>query len=147
VERSVTLGPRTDAPLFVLARSVPASRYRPGRSSERLGWTIAIGVVAMLVGGVIAGPRRTMCGQSREEIARLAIYKYANEAYPEFRLANPTRDCPVALRELNEWMNAKNILDPWGVAYTMTCTPTGIVVRSAGEDSTFGTTDDLWSNG
>jgi len=137
-----------DVPIYVLARSLPPSKYKPGRSVARTLWLIAAGLLAVLIVGLVIGPGRRCCycGHSKVDIAKLTIAKYADEAYPEFRAANPTRECPVALRELNEWMNAKDVQDPWGTSYVMTCGNHTILVGSAGEDATFGTADDLWSN-
>lgn len=141
-----TAHPRNEQPLYVLARSIPPSRYKPGRSGGRVAWLVTIGITTALVVGLGVGPRGKYCGYSKADIARLTVKKYADEAYPQFRRANPTRVCPVVLRELNEWMNAKDILDPYGTPYTMACSPRGILVGSAGEDATLGTADDVWSN-
>lgn len=139
---------RNDRGLYVLARCVPPSRYTAGRSSGRVAWLVTIGVATALVVGLVVGPRRPPCyyGRSKHDIAKVTVQKYASEAYRQFRLANPNRECPVALRELNEWMNEKDVQDPYGTPYTMACSPRGILVGSAGEDATFGTADDLWSN-
>lgn len=76
----------------------------------------------------------------------LTAKKYADEAYPAFRQAYPSRACPLDLYELGPWMNAKTPTDPWGTPFTMVCSNAAIVVGSAGEDARFGTSDDIWSN-
>lgn len=106
-----------------------------------------MGFVVLLTVGLVIGPRRRGCwSKTKADIAMLTAKKYADEAYPQFRAANPSRACPVDLYELNLWMNSKDIRDPWGTRYTMTCGPAMILVGSAGEDAVFGTADDVWSN-
>ncbi len=150
---SITDEPRTsvaiDVPLYALTRSLPASRFLPGRARERVTWGVCGSLLVALIAGLVVGPpRRPGCfgPRSKGDIARMTMIKYTREAYPEFLLANPTRTCPVALQELNLWMNRKDTRDPWGTNYTMTCGPSTILVGSAGEDARFGTADDLWSN-
>lgn len=103
---------------------------------------------------LLAAPRprpRHMCSETREDIARSTIIKYAFDALPEWQRAHPETTCPRGLGELNEWMNNKDIRDPWGRDYRFICTLSsqhgrGIVVWSAGPDQRFGNSDDIASD-
>ena len=133
--------------LDAIATCLPPSKYKLGRGGSRVVWWSALGIMIALVIGLVVGPRRIhTCGHSKSDIASLTVHKYALEAYPEFRAANPERSCPTSLSELNAWMNSKDIRDPWGTNYWLTCSANGIIVGSAGEDGRFDTDDDVWSN-
>lgn len=126
---------------------VPRSRYRLGASRSRRATfaIVAVGVVGLVGYGLVANAR--ICGgPSKMDIGRLTVKKYAYEAFPAFRYANPGRVCPANLGELNTWMDSDGVKDPWGTEYVMHCSQVGIVVRSAGEDRKHGTGDDLGSN-
>lgn len=95
---------------------------------------------------------RTMrlCGESKGDIASATVKKYAYEAYPSWTLMNPGRTCPSTLLELNEHMNNRNDLDPWGSHYRMYCEHDErghpmIIVHSFGEDALAYSADDIWS--
>ncbi len=132
--------------LYTLARSLPPSRYRPGGGTERTRWLIGIAVLALLIGGLVVGPRRPMCSFTKGEIVRRTFERYTDVAYVSFRGANPSRPCPIDLYELSPWMYSNDIRDPWGTPYAMTCGVASIVVSSAGEDRKFKTSDDIRSN-
>lgn len=130
--------------LGMLIREVPCRR--PDRAL-----TVSKVLVAMLasstLAGVLVGPRvsRTF-GESKLDVAKLTIKKYAYEAYPSWRGAHPDQACPPRLADLNEYMNNKDVKDTYGHDYEMYCGLHGIVVRSLGEDGRRNTKDDLWSN-
>jgi hypothetical protein len=92
-----------------------------------------------------------MFGESKVDIARATVKKYAFEAYPSWSATNPSKACPDDLLALNEYMNGKDIRDPWGNPYKMMCGQSlppgakGIAVMSAGEDGKEGTADDIKS--
>ncbi len=143
--------PRVTGTAVVVATSiqpsVPGSRYRLGASRSRRATfaIVAIGFVGLVGYGLVANAR--ICGgPSKMDIGRLTVKKYAYEAFPAFRYANPGRVCPANLGELNTWMDSDGVKDPWGTEYVMHCSPVGIVVRSAGEDAIWGTADDVWSD-
>ena len=76
----------------------------------------------------------------------LTTRRYMDEAFPAFRAAKPARECPVALIELNAWMNHRDTLDPWGTSYAMVCAGRHLVIDSAGADAVFDSADDVWSH-
>jgi len=112
---------------------------------------IVLAILALVM-GLVVGPRvMKMFGKSKVDIAELTVKKYAYEAYGGWSQANPNKSCPEKLEDLNEFMNNKDIKDPWGTDYKMFCGPTlppgakGLAVMSAGEDQKEGTNDDLKS--
>ncbi len=85
-------------------------------------------------------------GDSKMQIARMAAHQYADEAYLQWRMDHRGL-CPERLSDLNEYMNSKDVKDPWGNPYRMQCDATHpIFVSSAGEDGRFGTCDDVRSS-
>jgi hypothetical protein len=132
----------------VLWREVPLVAKRPrGFVIVRAGVLL---VVVMTFVGFVVGPRvMRNFGQSKAEIAKLVVHKYAYEAYPQWVRRNWNREtrCPSRLSDLDELMNNKDIVDPWGNDYRMYCgTHGGVIVHSLGEDGLAGTDDDIWTN-
>ncbi len=95
---------------------------------------------------------RVMCtfGATREEVARMTVMKYALEAMPSWLSTHPGRACPDHLADLNDWMNNRDTVDPWGRDYRWACRHLGapqlLFVASAGPDGRFGTSDDIGSD-
>ena len=124
----------------------------------RFGRTITIGVACALVvaaAGTLLPVKRTLCfgGESKVDIARLTVKKYALEAYPSWATAHPRRACPRSILELDEYMSKDGAMDPWNNPYYFACGPRaipkrarGVWVLSAGEDGVFGTADDIRSD-
>jgi hypothetical protein len=89
--------------------------------------------------------------ESKGDVASMTTKKYAFEAYPVWSQAHPDQACPARLEELNEYMNNKDIKDPWGNDYKMFCGPSlpagakGLAAMSNGEDGKEGTPDDIKS--
>jgi general secretion pathway protein G len=112
---------------------------------------IVLAILALVM-GLVVGPRvMKMFGESKVDIARATVKKYAFEAYPSWSATNPSKACPDDLTALNDYMNGHDIRDPWGNPYKMMCGQTlppgakGIAVMSAGEDGKEGTADDIKS--
>ncbi len=133
----------------MLRREVPCRR-RPD-----LSWLVRIAVTASVaIGGAtwLLGPRMIYTtGESKQQVAKMVVQRYAYEAYAEWSAAHPDELCPRRLADLNEYMNNKDTRDPWGANYLMFCgrmpalSIRGIAVLSAGEDGQFGTPDDVRS--
>jgi hypothetical protein len=108
----------------------------------------------MFVLGLVGSPRvMKMFSESKADIAKATVRKYAYEAYPSWAEEHVDAICPRSLTDLNEYMNNKDTLDPWGHPYFFTCgvmvVPAGVRgvwVTSAGEDGSFGTRDDVRSD-
>lgn len=98
-------------------------------------------------------PRMHVGGESKRDIARSTVVKFAYEAYPTWLRAHPSETCPCRLEDLLEWMNNRNLEDPWGHDFQWSCGPGGQVptewftVWSLGEDGEDGTADDVKSWG
>lgn len=112
---------------------------------------IVLAILALVM-GLVVGPRvMKMFGESKVDIARATVKKYAFEAYPSWSAAHPDKACPEKLEDLNEYMNNKDTKDPWGGSYKMLCGQQlpagakGLAVMSPGEDGKEGTSDDIKS--
>jgi hypothetical protein len=115
-----------------LWREVPCRRRRRIRF-DGIATVLAIGLSTTVLVGLVAGPRRTCCGgESKVDIAKATVKKYAFEAYPSWAAAHLFDECPRSLLELNEYMNNKDIRDPWGRDYFMVCGNGKFLVFSAG---------------
>lgn len=137
-----------------MSRLVPAIRSRgltAGKGRARRSAMIGLIGFLALTAVVVEGPRR-MCsfGSSKVEIAQRTVKKYAFEAYPRWRLGQPDRSCPASLVELNDYMNNKDIRDPYGAEYQWSCGTyagrTKLNVWSLGEDQILGSSDDIRSS-
>ncbi|HEX4454299.1 MAG TPA: prepilin-type N-terminal cleavage/methylation domain-containing protein [Kofleriaceae bacterium] len=126
-------------------------RRRAQRGMTLLEIMIVLAILALVMGLVVGPKVMKMFGQSRVDIAKMTVNKYANEAYPHWASEHPGKACPDSLQELNEYMNNKDTKDPWGSEYKMMCGQTlppgarGLAVMSNGEDQKEGTTDDIKS--
>jgi Type II secretion system (T2SS), protein G len=124
--------------------------------SRRRGHALGLGATIVFAGAVglhalstLTSRSMCMCGETKERIARSTVVKYVCEALPSWQLAHPDATCPVDLTELNEWMNNKDIRDPWGRDYRWDCRSqdgVAMLVTSAGPDEHFGTADDIGSD-
>jgi hypothetical protein len=105
--------------------------------------TTVIASLAITVG--LVGPRMPIYSASFVDITRIKLKKYAYEAYPSWREAEPDRLCPDSLHELDAYMGREDDHDAWGRPLEFRCGPgaRGLWLRSAGEDGTFDTADDL----
>jgi hypothetical protein len=107
---------------------------------------IAVTWAAAAFGLALLAPR-TDC-QLRIPHLKAARYLTAEtaSAVQVFRVVEnhcPTRDALVG----RNYVDAKELIDPWGTSITFQCTPGGdVVVRSAGPDRTFHTPDDITSD-
>jgi len=133
-------------------RKILARRTRNAQRGMTLLEIMIVLAILALVMGLVVGPRvMKMFGKSKSDIAELTVKKYAYEAYGGWSQANPNKACPDKLEDLNEFMNNKDIKDPWGTPYKMMCGQTlppgakGLAVMSAGEDQKEGTEDDVKS--
>ncbi len=88
---------------------------------------------------------------SKKKIAKMAVNKYADEAFVQWSMQHSDKGCPDKIDDLNEYMNNKDTKDPWGNPYKMMCgqnLPAGaqhVAVMSFGPDGREGTADDIKS--
>lgn len=124
---------------------------RAHRGMTLLEIMIVLAIIALVM-GLVVGPRvMKLFGESKTDVARMTVKKFAFEAYPSWSAAHPDKGCPERLEDLNEYMNSKDTKDPWGNPYKMLCGQNlpagakGLAVMSAGEDGKEGTGDDVKS--
>ena len=127
------------------------AQARAQRGMTLLEIMIVLAILALVM-GLLVGPKvMKMFAGSKVDITKLKLKKYAYEAYPSWAAAHPDKSCPDKLEDLNEYMNNKDIKDPWGGQYKMLCGPNlpagakGLAVTSPGEDGKEGTGDDIKS--
>jgi prepilin-type N-terminal cleavage/methylation domain-containing protein len=112
---------------------------------------IVLAILALVMGLVVGPKVMKLFASSKVQIAQDTVKKYAYEAYPSWSAAHPDKQCPEKLEDLNEYMNNKDIKDPWGGSYKMLCGQNlpagakGLAVTSPGEDGKDGTSDDVKS--
>jgi general secretion pathway protein G len=133
----------------------PATPVREGRRAQRGMTLIEIMIVLAilaLVMGLVVGPRVIgLFHDAKGDIAKLAVNKFANEAFPQWSARHPDKACPERIEELGELMNKKDTKDPWGNPYKMLCPPNlpvgakDIAIMSLGADGKEGTGDDIRS--
>lgn len=128
-----------------------AARRTSQRGMTLLEIMIVLAILALVM-GLVVGPRvMKMFGESKVHIAQMTVTKYANEAYPSWSQSHSDKSCPAQLTDLNEYMNNKDVKDPWGNDYKMYCGQNlpngakGLAVMSNGEDGKEGTSDDVKS--
>jgi prepilin-type N-terminal cleavage/methylation domain-containing protein len=125
---------------------------RAQRGMTLLEIMIVLAILALVM-GLVVGPRvMRMFGKSKVDIAQLTVKKYAFEAFGEWSQAHPDKACPDKLEDLTQYMDSKDVKDPWGTPYKMFCGQNmpagakgGLAVMSAGEDTKEGTEDDVKS--
>ena len=125
---------------------------RSQRGMTLLEIMIVLAILALVM-GLVVGPRvMRMFSKSKDDIAALTVKKYAYEAFGEWSQAHPDKACPDKLEDLTQYMDSKDVKDPWGNPYKMFCGQNmpagakgGIAVMSIGEDAKDGTEDDIKS--
>lgn len=134
-----------------IVRAFSRLRRAGQRGMTLLEIMIVLAILALVM-GLVVGPRvMKMFGESKVDIARATVKKYAFEAYPSWSAAHPDKACPASLTDLNEYMNNKDSKDPWGNDFKMMCGQNlpagakGLAVSSPGEDGKEGTADDIQS--
>lgn len=112
---------------------------------------IVLAILALVM-GLVVGPRvMSIFFDSKVDVAKLAVNKFANEAFPQWLSQHPDKACPSKLEDLVELMNKRDTRDPWGNEYKMFCAPNlpagakAIAVLSLGQDGKEGTDDDIKS--
>jgi general secretion pathway protein G len=125
---------------------------RSQRGMTLLEIMIVLAILALVM-GLVVGPRvMRMFSKSKEDIAGLTVKKYAYEAFGEWSQAHPDKACPDKLEDLSQYMDSKDVKDPWGAPYKMFCGQNlpagakgGLAVMSSGPDGKDGTEDDIKS--
>jgi general secretion pathway protein G len=113
---------------------------------------IVLAILALVM-GLLVGPRvMKLFGESKVDVAKMAIQDMTNTAFPMWTRSHGDKGCPDRLEDLSDYMNKKDAKDPWGNPYKMYCGQNlppgakgGFAVSSSGEDGKEGTADDLKS--
>ena len=134
-----------------LRNRLARSYARAHRGMTLLEIMIVLAILALVM-ALLVGPRvMKMFGEAKVDTTKLKVKKYAFEAYPSWSATHRDKTCPDRLEDLNEYMNNKDIKDPWGGQYKMLCGANlpagarGIAVFSPGEDGKEATADDIKS--
>jgi hypothetical protein len=99
------------------------------------------------LGAVVQRPRAMApYAETKVDVARFTVMKYAYEAYPQWAMAHPSRTCPSSLRELRSYLDRYDAIDPYGQRYAFTCQAGAFFAMSFGEDGIANTADDIWSH-
>lgn len=104
---------------------------------------IVVAIIAMVAGGVavFALPqfRKAQIKTARTGASTIRL------AIQNWQATNSETDCPTMDQLVQEKQidSATNTKDPWGEAYTLTCTGDEVIVTSAGPDKKKGTKDDI----
>ena len=125
---------------------------RGQRGMTLLEIMIVLAILALVM-GLVVGPRvMRMFSKSKDDIAALTVKKFAYEAFGEWSQAHPDKACPEKLEDLSQYMDSKDVKDPWGAPYKMFCGQNlpagakgGLAVMSSGPDGKDGTEDDIKS--
>ncbi|HSN29485.1 MAG TPA: prepilin-type N-terminal cleavage/methylation domain-containing protein [Kofleriaceae bacterium] len=136
----------------IVMKKLTRNVARAQRGMTLLEIMIVLAILALVM-GLVVGPRvMRMFGKSKVDIAQLTVKKYAYEAFGEWSQAHPDKACPDKLEDLTQYMDSKDVKDPWGSPYKMFCGQNlpagakgGLAVMSAGEDGKEGTEDDVKS--
>ena len=139
----------------IAKRFLTRRRRNPQRGLTMLEIMIVIAILGLVMGLVIVPKVMGMFGKSQGDIAKLAVTKFASEAYPQWALKNTDKGCPESLLEVAQHIGKTeaDTKDPWGTPYKMFCgagqlpagVSDGIAVMSFGPDKAEGTADDIRS--
>jgi general secretion pathway protein G len=125
---------------------------RGQRGMTLLEIMIVLAILALVMGLVVGPKVMSMFSKGKEDVAQMAVKKFAFEAFTEWSAAHPDKGCPEKIEDLSQYMNSKDTKDPWGNQYKMLCgqglppgVKGGIAVMSSGPDGKDNTDDDIKS--
>ena len=137
-----------ETPILATALEQPRAVRKAGVAAARFvtHWCVLL-VLLHVVVTMIQGPRvMKIFAESKVDVARLTVKKYAFEAYPQWLREHPSQECPRSLHAIDGYMDHADQHDPWGRPYVFTCGGGKLYVMSLGEDGRSNTADDIWSN-
>jgi type II secretory pathway pseudopilin PulG len=112
---------------------------------------IVLAILAIVMGLLVGPAVMRFFADSKNDIAKLAVRKLADEAFPQWAARNPQKSCPESIEELAQLTNDKTAKDPWGGHFKLFCPPNlpanarDIAILSPGKDGKEGTDDDIKS--
>ena len=110
--------------------------------------TVSMSLAALLLVGCTKSEQHK---QDQIELTHLRAKKLAFEAFPQWAMANPSKECPDALVDLTKYMNDADVADSWKRPLVMFCGANlpagakGLAVKSLGPDGVDNTADDIKS--
>jgi general secretion pathway protein G len=120
-----------------------ARRLRGQRGVTLFEVLIVVAILSMIAGGVafFALPRFREA-QQKTAVSSAQIIRKAAELW---QANNNETSCPTVSQLVQEKLldSGQNTSDPWGQAYTLTCTDEDVTVSSNGADKKKGTKDDV----
>jgi hypothetical protein len=147
----------------------PALRQYVGRPSPRVARYVAVGALTGFASVALAlaivrlvevhrGNERQEAIERRHQqraayaasardlvLARTLARDFAMHGWPSWVVANPDRDCPANLAELERYVGDGTTIDPWGNPFRFRCDGGHFRVTSDGPDRTPSTSDDIRS--
>jgi len=118
---------------------------------------IVIAILGLIMGLVVVPKVMDLFASSKENIAKLAVDKFAFEAAPQWQATNPSKGCPESLLTIAQFVgkSQQDTEDPWGSPLEMYCKGRDTMppeaqgnsfgVLSYGPDKKKGTEDDIMS--
>jgi general secretion pathway protein G len=132
-------------------RKTQRTTARALRGMTLLEIMIVLAILALVMGFLVGPAIFKSFQQSKGEVASNIVRKLANEAYPQWAMkASNNGKCPT-LVDLSEYMNSKDVKDPWGEEYIVKCGgdlpagANGIAIVSKGPNGKEGDGDDVKS--
>ena len=123
-------------------------RRRKQRGITLLEILIVLAIIGLVMALLVGPAVMRAFGSSKTKVARIAVRKFAYEAYPQWSAQHTGKRCPDSLSDLTPFMNSEDVKDPWGNPYQMQCGDNapagakGFAVISLGEDGKPGGTGD-----
>lgn len=84
---------------------------------------------------------------SKIEVTKRFTDRLVDETYPRWAIRNTDKTCP-AIGDLIALLDNEGNTDPWGNPYVLTCkegSKSSILIRSAGPDGNYESSDDILS--
>src|SRR5262245_1535196 len=141
----------TPADIAPARKTIRRSAARLQQGMTLLEIMIVLAIIALVMGFLVGPAVMKQFQDSKVEVARATVRKYAFDAYGQWSRSNPSKSCPDTVIELNEYMNNKDAKDPWGGEYQKLCGEQlpagakGIGIFSMGPDGKANTDDDVKS--
>jgi hypothetical protein len=92
---------------------------------------IVLAIIALVMGLLVGPMQMRLFGDSKRDIAKLAVHQLADQDYPVWVIRHTSDPCPHDVTELT----GKKLHDPWGSDYQLHCGTTAPAEVSFGASS------------